>query len=150
MLSVKRNGTHKEATSIMVKKDGVWKQGVEMLVKTNGAWKKVWQMGEVYITSTSSNRVATTLHFDNVLNVVTLENLVVRAYDGNGNLITAMSFGTHSTGAGSYAIYDDDDVYGEVSIYTYPERNTVDIYIMVDYSTNARKIVVTADTVYFS
>lgn len=42
-VSVKANGTYKEATDFHVKVGGKWRQGVEVLTKVDGVWKQVWK-----------------------------------------------------------------------------------------------------------
>lgn len=144
----KINGSHKEMTDCKVKVGGEWKQAVEMLVKVNGKWKEVWSNTAIYIVCDTSYETFE-FHYDNIDEIFRVENLVVAVYDRNNKLITTMDLGTLQTTSGSYAVYDDNDSYGEVGIRTEVANNKLIFSVSIDYDTEARKFVITADKVTF-
>lgn len=144
----KRSGTHKETSNVQAKVNGKWKQGIEMFVKRDGKWREVWRKGDLYLTFTDSYE-SIDLPFDEIEDIVVIENLVVKVYDGSGNLLTVMNLGTIDSRAISLGIFDDDNVYGDVGFYTYKTSGTLLVQATIDKSTAARKFVVSADTISF-
>jgi hypothetical protein len=144
----KVNGVHKEMTDCKVKVNGEWKQALEVLVKVNGKWKQVWNNVAIYIVSDTSYEIFE-LPFDNVKDIFIIENLVVQVYDRNNRLIATMVLERESTSSGSYSVYDNKGSYGEIGIRTDENNNKLIFSININYETDARKFIVTADKVNF-
>lgn len=148
-LFAKVQGAHKEMTDCKVKVGGEWKKALEVLVKVNGKWKEVWSNFALYIVCDTSYDTFE-FYYDKIDEIFRVENLVVAVYDGNDRRITTMNLGTVQTTSGSYAVYDNNDSYGNIGINTDLANNKLIFSVSINYESDARKFIITADKVSFS
>jgi hypothetical protein len=144
----KRGGAVTECAELAVKSGGVWKPVADAYIKQGGVWLPVWSNNVIdrkieIVCDTSFDLFEHT--YEEVTEPVRFINLAVNVYDGSGALIHTQTWETFDANGGSYTIYDEKDSYGQLTISVDVATGKVSYSISIDYDTDARKFVLTAD-----
>ena len=142
----KVSGASKSVTDAKVKVGGAWKQVNSIHTKVNGVWKEVWANNIIVSNFSLTSSKSYELYdrkYKKVTDIIKIVNLVVKCYNGS-TLVDTHSFGDDEISSVSYNLGN----HGSVGITTYPNTNTIQFSVSIDYDkTDARKVVITADRI---
>ena len=139
MLSVKRNGAHKNMIDGYVKVNGVWKQAIEILTKKNGQWEKGWLSDIIGLNVTHTTSSMYDIFedtFSRMSDPITIKNLVVKVYNGSGSLIHTETIDEATFWSISYNI----NGMASLGITVNVSQKTIQYSVDIDTSTDARKV----------
>lgn len=147
-IKIKANGELKDLTNAHVKVNGAVKTILEALTLRDGKWVKSWTNNIIAVNvshTTTSTYDMFEDKYDKVTNVIKIEDLVVKVYNGSGTVIETLTVAEETLGSIAYNIGNS---MVDFSILADNQNNVISYSVSINTSTDARKVSFTIGKIY--